>query len=68
MSPENDRDSQCFKLLYFATCLRRVGSLKKPYFRTEWVGVAGSYIIGCIKGGSTAIVKFIFISNSCRAQ
>ena len=48
--------------------LRQVGSLKKPYFQTEWVGVAGSDIIGCTKGGATAIVKFIFISNSCRAQ
>jgi len=30
--------------------------------------VAGSDVIGCTKGGATAIVKFIFISNSCRAQ
>jgi len=35
MSPENDRDSQYFKLPYFATCLHRVGSLKKPYFRND---------------------------------
>ena len=68
MSPENDRDSQRFKLLYFATCLRRAGSLRKPYFQTEWVGMAGSDVIGYTKGGATASVKFIFISNSCRAQ
>jgi len=68
MSPENDRDSQRFKVPYFATSLCRVGSLNKPYFQTEWVGVAGSDVIGCTKGGATAIVKFIFISNSCRAQ
>ena len=51
MSPEYDRDSQRFKLLYFATYLRRVGSLKKPYFWTEWVGMAKSDIFGCIKVG-----------------
>ena len=51
MSPENGRDSQRFKLAYFANCLRRAGSLKKPYFWTEWVGVAGSDVIGCTKGG-----------------
>jgi len=68
MSPENDRDSQHFKLPYFATCLRQAGPLKKPYFQTEWVGMAGSDVIGCTKGGATANVKLIFISNSCRAQ
>ena len=30
--------------------------------------MAGSDVIGCLKGGATAIVKFIFISNSCRAN
>jgi len=30
--------------------------------------MAGSDIIGCTKGGATAIVKFNFISNSCRVQ
>ena len=63
MSPENDRDSRRFKLPCFATCLRQVGTLKKQYFWTEWVGVAGSDIIGCTKGGATASVKLIFISN-----
>jgi len=51
MSPENDRDSQRFKLLHFATCFHRAGSLKKPYFRTEWVGVAGSDVIGAQRVG-----------------
>jgi len=68
MSSENDQDSQRFKLPYFATCLRQAGSLMKPYFRTEWVGVVGSDVIGSQRGGATASVKFIFISNSCRAQ
>ena len=63
MSPENDRDSRRFKLPYFATCLRQVGSLKKHYIWTEWVGMAGSDVIGCTKGGATASVKLIFISN-----
>jgi len=66
---ENDRDSQRFKLPYFATCLHGVGSLKKPYFRTERVGMAGSDVIGCTKGGATASVKFIsLVIPADRAQ
>jgi len=34
MSPENDRDSQRFKLPHYGICLRN-GSLKKPYRRAE---------------------------------
>ena len=30
--------------------------------------MAGSDVIGCTKGGATTSVKFIFISNFCRAQ
>jgi len=40
MSPENDRDSQRFKLAHFGICLCRGCSPKKPYCRTECVGVA----------------------------
>ena len=37
MSPENDRDSQHIELPYFATCLRRVGSLKSHISeQSEW--------------------------------
>jgi len=68
MSPENDRDSQRFKLLRFGICLRRGGSLKKPYRQAECVGVAESDVIGYTRGGATAKVQFIFICDSCRAQ
>jgi len=68
MSPENDRDSQCFKLAHFGICFRRGGSLKKPYRQTECVGMAESDVIGYVRGGVTAKVKSIFICDSCRAQ
>jgi len=58
MLPGNDRDSQHLKLLYFATCLRREGSLKKPYFQAECMGMTGSDDIGCTKDGTTASVEF----------
>ena len=60
--------TEIHKLLYFATCLRRAGSLKKPYCWTDCVGVVKGDIIGYTKGGATAIVKFIFMINSCRAN
>jgi len=68
MSPENDRDSLRFKLPLFGICLRRGGSLKKPYYRTECVGMAKSDVIGYARGGATAKLKFIFICDSYRAQ
>ena len=37
----------------------QVRSLKKPYFWTDCVGMAGSDVIGCTKGGAIASVKFI---------
>jgi len=48
MSPENDRDSQCFKLPDFGTCLYSTGSLIKPYFRMHCVGVAESDVMGYV--------------------
>ena len=68
MLPKNDQDSWCFKLLYFATCLHRAGSLKKPYYQTDCVGMAEGDAIVYKKGGATANVNFVFSSNSCRAQ
>jgi len=68
MSPKNDRDSQRFKLPYFVTCLHQAGSLKKPYCLTNCGVVAKGDLIGYIGGGATANMKFIFMSNSYRAN
>ena len=56
MSPENDRDSQHFKLPYFATCLPSRFT-KEAIFPNRVVGVAGSNVIGYTKGGATASVN-----------
>ena len=60
MPPENDRDSQCFKLAHFGICFRREDSLKKPYCQTECVGMAESDVIGYARGGATAKVEIHF--------
>jgi len=68
MSSKDDRDSQHFKFAHFGICLRRGGSQKKPYCQTESVGMAESDIIGYVRGGVTANVKFIFICDFCKTQ
>ena len=61
-------DSQCFKLAHFGICLHQRGSLKKPYCRTECVGMVESDVIAYMRGGATAKVKFMLICDSCKTQ
>jgi len=68
MSPKNDRGSQHFKWPYFITCLHQAGSLTKPYCLTNCVGVAKGDLIGYTRGGATANMKLIFMSNTYRAN